>query len=366
AGDRSALDHQVRFHAKEGRRPQHEIGQFADLHGADFSREPLRDGGIDRVFGDVALDPRIVVTLAVSRQWAALDLHLVRGLPGTDDDLAHAAHRLAVGRHHRQRADVVQDVLGCDRFLADTAFGKGHVLRYRAVQVMADHQHVQVLVQRIRRVGTCGFGGARQHVGQARDLDDIWRMAAAGALGVKRVDGAALERGDRVLHEAGLVQRVRVYHHLHVEPVRHRQAGVDGSGRGAPVLVQLQAGRAGTDHFLQCLRLARVAFAGKGQVDRQPLRRLQHTSKMPGTRGAGGGGGAGGRACTAADHGGDAGRDRVVYLLRADEMDVAVDPAGREYLAFTRNDLGAWADDDIDIRLHIGIAGLADPGDAPV
>ena len=37
---------------------------------------------------------------------------------------------------------------------------------------------------------------------QARHLDDVGRVPAAGALGVEGVDGAALEGGDGVLDEA--------------------------------------------------------------------------------------------------------------------------------------------------------------------
>ena len=76
-------------------------------------------------------------------------------------------------------------------------------------------------------------------------------MAAAGAFGVEGVDGAALERRDGVLDEAGFVQRVGMDHHLHVVIVGDREAAVDRRRRGAPVLVQLQRAGAGVDHLLQ-------------------------------------------------------------------------------------------------------------------
>ena len=47
--------------------------------------------------------------------------------------------------------------------------------------------------------------------------------------------------------EAGLVERVGVDGDLDVVLVGHRQAGVDDGGRGAPVLVELQAAGAGLD-----------------------------------------------------------------------------------------------------------------------
>ena len=63
---------------------------------------------------------------------------------------------------------------------------------------------------------------------------------------------------------------------------------------------------------------------------------------------------------------GDARHQRLVDLLRADEMDVGVEAAGGEDLAFARDHLGAGADHDGDVRLDVGIAGLADGGDAAV
>ena len=53
------------------------------------------------------------------------------------------------------------------------------------------------------------------------------------------------------------VQRVGVDHHLHVVVIGDREAAVDGGGRGAPVLVQLQRAGAGLDHLHQRARASR-------------------------------------------------------------------------------------------------------------
>src|SRR5207302_218402 len=52
-------------------------------------------------------------------------------------------------------------------------------------------------------------------------------------------------------------------------------------------------------------------------------------------------------------------------LLRADEMDVAVDAAGGGDHALARDDLGAGADRNRHRGLDVGIARLADLPDAP-
>ncbi len=57
---------------------------------------------------------------------------------------------------------------------------------------------------------------------------------------------------------------------------------------------------------------------------------------------------------------------RVVDLLRTDEMDMAVEPARGQDPALARDGLGPGAHDDIDARLGIGVSGLADRRDPPV
>src|SRR5690606_18865717 len=101
--------------------------------------DAVGNGGVDGVFGHVALDARVVAPGAVAGQAAALQLHLVRRLPGAQDDLAHAAHRLAVARHHADGTQVVQDVFGGDGFLADAAFGKREVFGNAGIEVVAHH-----------------------------------------------------------------------------------------------------------------------------------------------------------------------------------------------------------------------------------
>ena len=118
---------------------------------------------------------------------------------------------------------------------------------------MADHQHVEVLIQRVPRERHRRICGRRQDVGLAAQPDDVGGVAASGAFGVIGVNRPAADRGDGVLDEPGLVQRVGVDRHLHVELVGDRQTRVDGRRRRAPVLVKLQADRAGANLLAQRL-----------------------------------------------------------------------------------------------------------------
>ena len=226
--------------------------------------------------------------------------------------------------------------------------------------MVAHHQHVEMLVDGVAGVRPRRIGRRRQHVLQSGDLDDVGRVAAAGAFGVEGVDGAALERLDGVLDEAGFVERVGVDHHLDVVVVGDREAAIDRRRRRAPVFVQLQRAGAGLDHFLERRRPRGVAFAGEAEIDREIVGRLDHARDVPRPGRAGGRERAVRRAGAAAEHRGDARHQRLVDLLRADEMDVGVEAAGGEDLAFAGDHFGAGADDDGDAGLNVRIAGLAD------
>lgn len=114
----------------------------------------LRDGWVHRVLAHVPLDAEVVGAGAlVLGQEAALDLVLVRCVPRPQDDLAAAAHGLRVGAHHGDGAEIVQHVLGGDGLSADAALGEGHVLGDVLGQVVAHHEHVEVLVERVTREG---------------------------------------------------------------------------------------------------------------------------------------------------------------------------------------------------------------------
>ena len=68
---------------------------------------------------------------------------------------------------------------------------------------------------------------------------------------------------------------------------------------------------------------------------------------MPGTRGDGGGLAPLGGTGATADQGSDAVAERLVHDLRTDEVDVTVDPAGRDDLAVAGDDLGGRPDHEI-------------------
>ena len=249
--DGAHFQNYVRLDAKEGRRPQAQIRQLAHLDRTHVRGYALGDGRIYGVFCHVTPGAQIIVVAHLACQGTELLFHLVGSLPGPDNNLADPAHGLTVRGDNGKGAQIVQDVFRCDGLLANAAFGECHILGDVGVQMVADHQHVQMLIDCVAGVRTGWIGGRGDHVGLATDLDDVGGMAAAGAFRVEGMNGTALESLDGVLYEAAFVQGVGMDHHLYVHLVRYRQTAIDRRRRGAPILVQFKAAGAGFDLFHQ-------------------------------------------------------------------------------------------------------------------
>lgn len=125
----------------------------------------LRDRGVDGVLAYVSLDSEVVdFGSFVFRQVSTLKLVFVRRVPSSQNHFTTATHGLGITAHHTNRAEIVQDVFGGDGLRADPGFGKSNVLGNVARQVMAYHQHVDVLVKRIAGVWTRRVGGTGKYV----------------------------------------------------------------------------------------------------------------------------------------------------------------------------------------------------------
>ena len=158
-------------------------------------------------------------------------LHHVGYLPGPGDDLADAAHRLGVGGRDRQSADVVQDVFRRDRGGADAGLREREVFGHRGVEVMTDHEHVEMLSDRVHCVRERGIGRAGDDVRVTRQREDVGRVPAARSFDVEGMDRSARDRGDRGLDEACFVQRVGVQRHLQAPLVGSAERRIDRGGR---------------------------------------------------------------------------------------------------------------------------------------
>ena len=129
--------------------------------------------------------------------------------------------------------------------------------------------------------------------------------------------------------------------------------------------MEFEANDASIDLLMQAPRQRGIAFAKEAQIHGEGVGRLKHALNVPRPGRTGGGKGAGGRARATPHHGGHPTGQCFFNLLRADEMNVAVNAARGDDVALAADHFGAGADDDVHAGLHVGVAGLADGHDAP-
>ena len=234
----------MRADAEERRIPQHEVGELAHLDRTDLVVQTVSDRRTDGVLRHIPLRAGVVGG-PVAGKGTSTFLHHMRGLPRSQYHFADATHRLRVRADHRDRAHVVQQVFGGDGRRPDAALGERKIFGHTGIEVMTDHQHVEVFVQRVHRVRPGRVGGARQHIRVRRDRDDVGCVPAARAFGVVRVDATPGDGSECLFDEPGLVQGVRVQRHLHPRLISDPQTRVDSCRCTAPVLVEFESRSAG-------------------------------------------------------------------------------------------------------------------------
>lgn len=140
--------------------PNHQIGQLAHLYTSNHVPHSLSNRWVDGVFADITLHPEIIRTsVLIFLQCAALHFILVCCIPCSENDLATTTHGLRIGRHHADRSQIMKDIFCSNGFGTNTGFGECDIFWNVFGQVMADHQHVKMLVQRIPSIRSRGVGG---------------------------------------------------------------------------------------------------------------------------------------------------------------------------------------------------------------
>src|SRR5215510_9940869 len=131
ARDKPSFNYSLRFDAKKCGFPENEVRELAHFNRAYVFTDPVSDCGIDGVLCHIALHTKIVIVGSVLLQLAALQLHLVRGLPGATDDFTDPTHCLRIGRHHADGAKVVQYVFGTNGLGSNPRVGKRYIFGNR-------------------------------------------------------------------------------------------------------------------------------------------------------------------------------------------------------------------------------------------
>jgi hypothetical protein len=227
-------------------------------------------------------------------------------------------------------------------------------------EVMADHQHVEMLVDGVDRVGPRRVGRGRQHVGRPQTLmmSGAWPPPAPSVwkAWIVRPLKAAMVSSTKPLSFS-----VSVW----IITCTSCSSATRGSCRWPPGVVpqsscSFSAQAPASICSTSAAGSAGVALAGEAEVHREgveaPRACARQMCQGPGVQVVASVPCAGpvpppSMVVTPA-------HQRLLDLLRADEMDMRVDAAGGEDLALAGDRLGAGADDDVDARLVSGLPAL--------
>jgi len=94
----------------------------------------------------------------------------------------------------------MQNILRRYSFLADSTFSEG-TSSDASVEVMSDHNHIESLFERIRRVGPRRTCRRWNNICLAADFDNVWSMSPP-ALPCEKCDGSTLEGCDSIFDKS--------------------------------------------------------------------------------------------------------------------------------------------------------------------
>src|SRR5258708_3440478 len=298
--DHAAFQDHVRLYGEKGRIRYGEMSKLSDFNRTDIGGDALSYHGVDRVCGAAWPGSEIICLALLLGQSPKLFFHFVSSLPRTNDHFAYAANCLPVGRHNRQSAKIMEDVLGRYRFPADAALGEGDIFGNSGIEVMSHHHHIEGLFERVHGVGPRRSCRRWDDIRLTAHLDDVRGVAATGSFGVKGVNSSSLEGCDRILDKAAFVQCVSVDKNLHIHVIRDGEAAINGGGGRTPVFVKLEAACPGLDLLDETSCRARVALTEKTEIHGKSIGSLQHPLDMPRSWRAGRGSRPGGGTCSTA------------------------------------------------------------------
>ena len=88
---------------------------------------PWVRAGVDSVFGNIALDPKIIVLPPSLPGGGRAELASYGRFARCGESLPRRGHSLRVRRHHAEGTHIVQHILGRNRFRSNTRLGKRYV-----------------------------------------------------------------------------------------------------------------------------------------------------------------------------------------------------------------------------------------------
>ena len=90
----------------------------------------------------------------------------------------------------------------------NTGFSESHIFRNGRIEMVTNHQHIEMFIYGIDGVRTCRVGRRWQHIGLPTGFDDIGRMATTRTFRVIGMNRAITNRCQRVFHKSTFIQGI--------------------------------------------------------------------------------------------------------------------------------------------------------------
>ncbi|MCY1244665.1 hypothetical protein D3C80_1008680 [compost metagenome] len=107
-------------------------------------------------------------------------------------------------------------VLGRNSFSSDAGLCESHIFRNFRTQVMADHQHIQMLIHGIDRIGTGRVCRRGKYIFFTRCCDNIRCVPSTSTLCMEAVNSPALHRCEGVFYKTAFVKCIAMESNLNV------------------------------------------------------------------------------------------------------------------------------------------------------
>ena len=104
---------------------------------------------------------------------------------------------------------------------------------------MADHRHVQMLIESIHRKWISGVGRRREAVFYSSNPDYVRGMSASSTFRMIHMNCAPVYGCQGIFQKTTFVQRIGMQLHLEIQFVCNGKAGINNRRHRAPILVDL-------------------------------------------------------------------------------------------------------------------------------
>ena len=162
----------------------------------------------------------------------------------------------------------MQHILCRNRLRTDSGVCESHIFRNIFIQMMTNHQHIQMLIYGIYSERHGGIRRRRQYILAARCTNNIRCMPTACTLGMECMYGTATDGIQCIFHAACLIQCICMDSNLDIIFISHIQAMIDCCRSGAKVFMDFHPHRASLQLLNNRFFIGTISFSIETKIHR--------------------------------------------------------------------------------------------------